>query len=231
MNYIWNVLLQAKKEKIDFNDLSFIPAEYYSPYMEIAFDDINCTKIADNRKVEVNYWYRFYDIFKDLFNINNKEDIELREVLFDVIMHFLGELDLMSGINKEYFYKQLLLKDINNNIYGEFLKENIKVFSIDELNYFLDGLINQYKCNTSLLLLRKVTKSIFKSCIIYISKEKPKEIYVFLGEKYSEEKLKKINMILEVFMTINMKPLIFWDKHFGIMGVEDTMILDNMVMV
>lgn len=231
MNYIWNVLLQAQSEGIDSSELTFVPAEVYSPYMEIALDDINCTTICENREIEINYWYRFYDIFKDLFNINNNENIELRKVFFDIVMHYLLDLDLISGVNKEYFYKQLLLKDINNGIYGKYIKENINVFSKEELNYFLDGLINQYKCNSSHLLLKKVTRKIFKNCIIYISNDKPKDIYIYLGERYSEDKLKKINMILDNFMTINMKPLIFWDKHFGIMGLDNTMKVDSMVMV
>ena len=141
MNYIWNVLLEARKKGVNENNISFVPAVVSSPYMEIASEDINYINIDNNSVVEVNPWFRFYDIFKEFFPSDNDEDIEVREAIFDIIMHFLGDIDLVSGVTKTYFIKQLLLKDIEDNIFGENIKENISVFDNDELDIVLEGMV------------------------------------------------------------------------------------------
>lgn len=76
------MLLKADKENIPREDIKFVQANICSPYMEMAFDDINSTSIPEDNIVEVNEYYRFYEIFKDLFNINIQESKELRQVLF-----------------------------------------------------------------------------------------------------------------------------------------------------
>ncbi|MBU5316797.1 hypothetical protein KQI30_11020 [Clostridium bornimense] len=231
MNYIWNVLLEARKKGVNENNISFVPAVVSSPYMEIASEDINYINIDNNSVVEVNPWFRFYDIFKEFFPSDNDEDIEVREAIFDIIMHFLGDIDLVSGVTKTYFIKQLLLKDIEDNIFGENIKENISVFDNDELDIVLEGMVNLYRCNTSLLLFNKIIKNIFKNSIVYINKCKHKNIYIYLNEEKSEKLEKKIAIIIDIFLPINFINHIYWDKHFGIIGVNETMVLNNIVMV
>ena len=160
MNYIWNILIEAKQRGIDKNKITFKEAEIYSPYMEMAFENINEPNFDENTAIEINPWYRFYDIFKDLFNINLTESKELREVLFDVIVHYLGDIDSRVGLCKKQVYRTLLYKDIVKGIYGENLKDNINAFNMAERDCFLDGIINLYSCNTSLLLLRKILRKV-----------------------------------------------------------------------
>ena len=54
------------------------------------------------------------------------------------------------------------------------IKENISVFDNDELDIVLEGMVNLYRCNTSLLLFNKIIKNIFKNSIVYINKFKHK---------------------------------------------------------
>lgn len=231
MNYLWSILLEAENKGIDKNSISFVPAKICSPYMEIALEDINRCEVSEVDEIEVNPWYRFYNIFKDLFHIDNHENVELREVLFDIVLHYLAEIDLVSGVNKQHFYKELILRDINNNIFGKEIKDDIKVLESEELDIILDSLINLYSCNTSLHLVKKVIRQIFKKSIVYLSKEKSKDIYIYLNKEYTKELEQKINLILNIFLPINMEPHIYWDKHFGIIGLDSTMKIDNIVMV
>ena len=231
MNYIWNILINAEQRGLDRRNITFKEAEIYSPYMEMAFENINEMDFDENSIIEINPWYRFYDIFKDLFNINLTENKELREVLFDILIHYLGNIDSNIGLCKKQVCKNLLLKDINAEVYGEYLNKNISAFSSEELDCFLDGLINLYSCNTSLIILKKVLRKVFKNNIVYINKDKPKDVYIYLGVIYSTKDDAKITMIINTFLPINMNPFVFWDKHFGILGVEKTMKLDEIVMV
>lgn len=231
MNYIWEMLLKADKKNIPRGKIKFVQAEICSPYMEIAFNELNNTSLPENNIIEVNQCYRFYEIFKDLFNINLEESQELREVLLDILLHYLAELDLRRGLSKIEFYKKFLLNDILNQVFGEELAKNINYFEKEELDVFLNGLITLYKTGVSLQLFNRVLRNIFKNSIVYASKEKIKNIYIYLDEEKTIELQIKINVILETFLPINMKPLIFWNQHFGIIGLDNTMKINGTVMV
>lgn len=231
MNYIWEALLKADKENLDRRNIKFKKAEVCSPYMEMSLEDINLNLLPEGYSIEVNVYYRFYEIFKNLCDINFRENTELRETILDIILHYLGELDLKEGICKEEFQKKFLLKDISEGAYGDSLKAHIKSFTSDDLNIFLSGFITLYKTGTSLQLFNKVLRNIFKKSIIYISKDHPKDIYIYLDELKSELLEGKIKAILDSFLPINMHPFIFWDKNFGIIGIDRYMKLDEIIMV
>ena len=82
-----------------------------------------------------------------------------------------------------------------------------------------------------LQLFNKVLRKVFKNSIVYSNKEKPKNMYIYLGEIETEELKNKIDVILDTFLSIDMKPLIFWNQHFGILGLDNTMKNDEIVMV
>ena len=223
MSYLWRVLVEAADNNIDKNSIVFKPAQVYSPYMEVSLENLNSPLLSEGREIEVNYWYRFHDIFRDLFPVDYEDYKELREVFFDIVIHYLGTLDIQRGLSKKYFCRDLIYKDIKNGELGESIKANIDLLDKYELEYFLDGIINQYNCGSSIQNFEYVLRAIYKSNIVYKSKYKPKDIYIYLDTPYSEEEKNKIDMIIDTFLPINMRTFIFWDKHFGILGVESTM--------
>ncbi len=231
MNYIWEALLKADNQKINRKELKFLRAEICSPYMEIASEDLNSKLLPKNKVVEVNECYRFYEIFKDLFNINVQESKELRDVLLDIVLNYLGEMDLKSGLSKKEFYKDFLMKDIVNGRFGDKLAESINCLKKEELDAFLNGLITLYKTGVSLQLFNKTLRNIFEKSIVYSNKENPKHIYIYLDEEKTKKSEKKIDVIVDTFLPINMKPFIFWKQHFGIIGIDNTMKINETVMV
>ncbi|WP_315069741.1 hypothetical protein [uncultured Clostridium sp.] len=231
MNFIWEMLLKADKKNISRKNIKFKKAKVFSPYMEIAFDELNNTSLPENNVIEVNECYRFYEIFKELFNFDLVENQEFREVLLDILLHYLAELDLRQGLNKTEFRKKFLLNDISSQVFGEKLAKNILYFENDELDTFLNGLITLYNTGISIELFKRVLKKIFKKSIVYSSKEKPKNIYIYLDEVKKIELEIKVSVILETFLQINMKPILFWDKHFGIIGINNTMRINETVMI
>ena len=231
MNYMWETLLKADKQKIHRKNIKFIHSKICSPYMEIACEDLNAISLPEDNIIEINECYRFYEIFKDLFNINVEESKELREVLLDILLHYLGELDLKTGMCKTEFYKQFLMKDILNRVFGEKLAKNINYFEKEECEVLLNGLITLYKTGVSLQLFNKVLRKIFKNSIVYSNKEKPKNMYIYLDEVWTKEFENKIDVIVDTFLSIDMKPLIFWNQHFGILGLDNTMKNNEIVMV
>ena len=72
MQYIWEVVLAAEKNGIREADLRYEVAEVRSPYLEVSFCDLN-TQTVEQTAVEVNPFYRFFDIFSGVLDINQKE--------------------------------------------------------------------------------------------------------------------------------------------------------------
>ena len=69
MQYIWEVVLAAEKNGIREADLRYEVAEVRSPYLEVSFYDLN-TQTVEQTAVEVNPFYRFFDIFSGVLDIN-----------------------------------------------------------------------------------------------------------------------------------------------------------------
>ncbi|NFG61481.1 hypothetical protein [Clostridium sp. CMCC3677] len=231
MNYIYDIFIKAIEENTRTEGIKFKQAEVYSPYMELAIQNINSSKLPQSEYIEINALYRFQEIFEELFDINFKENIELKNVLFDILIHYLCELDLKQGLNKNEFYKKFLFKDVINNVYGEELAKDILCFNKEETDIFLNSFITLYKTGTSLQLFNKILAKIFRNSTVYLNKESSKDIYVYLSEVEDKILKGKINAIINTFLPINMNVYLFWDKHFGILGSDNTMKIDDIVMI
>ncbi|AOR23475.1 hypothetical protein [Clostridium taeniosporum] len=231
MNYIYDIFIKAIEEDTSIETIKFKQADIYSPYMELSIENINSNKLPQDEYVEINAFYRFQEIFEELLDINFKENTELKNVLFDILIHYLCELDLKQGLNKSEFYKKFLYKDIINNVYGEDLAKNVLCFSKKEKDIFLNSFITLYKTGTSLQLFNNTLAKIFKNSMVYLNKENPKDIYIYLDECKTKILKGRINAIIDTFLPINMKIYLFWNKHFGILGSNNTMKINDIVMI
>ena len=86
MRYLWEVLLEAKKEQIPEERLRFVHAPQGSGYMELSLPCLNQTWLGEEEQpedinIEVNTYYRFYDIFCEMFPPDEAEFPSLRESL------------------------------------------------------------------------------------------------------------------------------------------------------
>ncbi|MBC2580540.1 iron-dependent peroxidase [Clostridium sp. DJ247] len=225
MNYIWDLIIKAQQCGIPKEKLKFFPAKVSSPYMELSNKYINSHIVEEN--IEINANYRFYEIFKDLFDVNNNEYLELRETLFDIMMHFLADIDLTQGMNKKEYYMNFILEDIKNNVFGSAIQENIKLFSFKEKNILIYNLLRLYTTGETLYLLKDTIRKLFRNSIIYTNCEETEELLFYMGEEETEEKLAKLAFIKELFLPIKYNTEIYWKNHFGVIGVEQTMKIDN----
>ncbi|MEJ8553240.1 hypothetical protein [Tepidibacter sp. Z1-5] len=230
MNYIWDILVKADQQNIKKENITFKCAKTYSPYMEVAFEDLNKSEIDESLIVEINPYYRFFPIFKDIFDVNFEESIELREVLFDILIHFLGNIDLKQGLSKEEYYKKYIMKDILENMFSEKIKKNIQIFNDKEREIVISSLIKLYTTGVSLEIFKSIVNKIFKKSTTYINQDNKKEILIYIGQKRTQELENKIDMLVDLFLHIDFKVFLYWQYHFGILGVEDTMKIENMVL-
>ncbi|AMA73485.1 MULTISPECIES: hypothetical protein [Aneurinibacillus] len=228
MNYIWDLIIKAEQSGIEKQYIRFVPAKVYSPYMELSNELIN-TRVIE-QKVEINPYYRFYDIFRDLFDANNNDDIELRDTLFDIIIHFLADIDLIQGMNKREYYIKFVLRDIERGLLGNSVREKIRRFNREEREVLAHNILRLYETGEALYLFRDTMRKIFKSCIIYANCEEKDELLIYIGQEENETTQAKLELIQEIFLPVRFHTEIYWKNHFGIIGVAETMRMDNIAL-
>lgn len=229
MNYIWDTAIKACWQGIKSENITFLPASHYSPYMEIAFDDINITHLTAPLRVEINPYYRFSDIFQEFLDANFAEHEELRDVLFDMMIHFLLFLDCQQGLNKREYYGRFICQDIKNGVFGEAIKDSIAAFTIEEFERVVHSLITLYRTESTLHLFKQVVRSIFTNSIIYYRSEDISEILIYLGTAQTHSNRQKIDTLLALFLPLGFKYRLYWQDHFGLIGYDSTMRIDHIV--
>ena len=165
-----------------------------------------------------------------LFDINLEKYKETREYFFDIFMQYMIQIDLRQGYSKKEYYYKFILKEILNKFYSEQNIEAIKYFNKDEVYLIFCFVIRLYNCGSSLFLFKQIMRGLYKKSIVYASNDYVDEYLIYIGKKETEEERKKINFIVGMFLPINFKIHLFWENHFGIIDIDETMEIDEIVL-
>lgn len=230
MNYLWEAFLNADERGIKKEQMRFLIAESYSGYMEISDSFLNQKELQEELRIEVNPYYRFYDIFKDLFHPEMQEFPDLRKSLANLIFHLLAENDAMSGMTKEEYYKQFLYQNIRSGAFGRDAADTIELFKREERELILSGLLRQYQTGSSLDIFKDMAEELLPENIIYHSNENYYEILVCVGVKKEEQIVAKVELLKKLFVDLPYHVDVYYEHHFGIIGVEETMRIDEIAL-
>lgn len=225
MNYIWDYVINAERDGIPQRKLRFLMAQVYSAYMELSPTMLNFREIEP--EIEINPYYRFYEIFRDFFHLDNQEDVELRKALFNMAIHFLADIDRRLGMTKTEYYLRFILTDIKEGRLGAKMSRAIPQFNLDEQEIIAGNIYRLYRTGAMIDLLKDTIIKIFPRTIIYVNYEVKDEILLFLEYEPSEVNQIKVGAILEVFLPLRFRTEIYWDYHFGIIGNEEAMKVDS----
>lgn len=228
MNYAWEVVLQAEKNNIDRDALRFVEAYNPSPYMEVSVIDLN-QESPEEELIEINPIYRLQDVFGELFDKNITGMEQTRELFFDVCMHYIVQLDLREGLSEEDYYCKLAENDIRNGRYGTPAKERFSLFDKTEQKTILLSYLQLLKTGNYLEEFRKALVRIYPRAYVYENNETVCELLVYLGVKESEKERQRAAFLKEMFLPIQETVHWFYEHHFGIIGVDETMMMDEMV--
>lgn len=228
MNYAWEVVLQAEKNNIDRDTLHFVEAHNPSPYMEVSVMDLN-QESPEEERIEINPIYRLQDVFGTLFDKNIIGMEQTRELFFDVCMHYFVQLDLREGLSKEDYYSMLAEDDIKNGRYGASAKECFSFFDKTEQKTILRSYLQLLKSGNYLDEFRKVLVRLYPQAYIYENNETVYELLVYLGVKESETEKRRADFLRQMFLPLQETVHWFYEHHFGIIGVDETMAMDEMV--
>lgn len=203
--------------------------EHISPYYELSLPAIN-GKNAYSDVIEINAFYRLNDLFDLFLDRNNEEYSDFKIYLFDLLIHIITESDLRHGLNKRVFYIQKVKQEIQSGVMGRELSDAFSTVDEKIKNRLAQLYLLQLETGSSLFIFRKVIRFTFDDSILYRSKEDPQEIILYIERSSTEILLKQLNMILAMFLPLEFKVTVFWSKHFGIFGIDSTLILDETVL-
>ena len=230
MNYLWEVFLGARLQKIEESHIRFVMAGEYSAYMEVSCPFLNQKEVEAGQVVEVNPYYRFYDIFKELYHPQMKEYGKLRDSVTNLIFHQLAENDTMSGMTREEYYKKLLFRDLMDGVYGTVAKEAAEMLDRNEREIVLSGLLRQYQTGSSLDIFKDMMEALIPDNIVYQSNDNFYEIFVYVGGKKNKRVETKMNFLLLMFMELPYQVDLYYEYHFGIIGMEETMQINEITL-
>ncbi len=227
MNFIWDISLQAKRDGFPFSDIFFIPSDSCSPYYEPSLDFINQRHIEDS-VVEINPLYRFAGIFQyllhpDFIGFVEEESQQFMIFMFDVMVHILAEVDLCHGMTTREFYVRQVRRDLRDGVYGESAREAVLVMDDEMQLSVADELLNVMYEGSSIASFCHIMRQVFHGCIVYQNRRHPQIIYAYIGKERTEALEKRWKLLKDTFLPLDAEVRVFWDIHFGIMGVDGTM--------
>ena len=230
MQYIWEVVLAAEKNGIREADLRYEVAEVRSPYLEVSFCDLN-TQTVEQTVVEVNPFYRFFDIFSEILDINQKGYEKTREIFVDTVFHYLALTDLRMGMSKKDYYLKFLAEELESGQFGSKAKAAIQLFSSYEKKYIVLALMDVISSRNYREIFKWLFQEIYQDSIIYKSMDCANELYIYVGRAETQEERKRVQFLLDAFLPIGVRTEVFYQEHFGILEIEETMILDKVLLI
>ncbi|MCM1560820.1 MAG: hypothetical protein NC123_14965 [Butyrivibrio sp.] len=230
MNYVWEVLLAAGEANIGEAELRFYPERAPSPYVEVSFAEMNLTAPED-AEVGVNPLYRFSDVFSRVFAPDVCAYEEARNLFLDVFMHYMAHYDLFSGMNKQEYYLRFLREDLLGKAYGERVAEAFSLFDKTEQRRIAAALFSLYRSGHGKELFRELVTALYENAIVYEGRDRAEALYLYVGRRETEEERKRVGFLTDTFLPVNEEVEVFYDSHFGIVDLEETMILDRVMLI
>lgn len=220
MNYTWDYLIHSIHKNVYPAEINLYKAEDYSPYMELSFHDINFHGVDTNTEINVYYRDSYTAIFKYLFEPDLNEAPELRKHFTDILLHLLFETDRFQGMSRREYYIRFLIKELQNDVYGQEVVEQFKNFTFMEQIAVANGLLSLYRTGENMAVLRRVTKDIFPNSFLFGNTRERNELYFYLRTEETSENWNKIRCIITLFMPFRFAEDIYWEDIFGVQDME-----------
>lgn len=227
MNYIWELAIKTKESEINEDDIFFKFGKPFSGYMELSFENMNQNDVL--YEVEINPYYRYYKIFKKLFDPNIEENNEFIEVTHDLAIHHLKDIDVLMGMNKKEYYIKFIIDDIKNGLFGDYIKSKIDFFSKEEQQILGNNILNLLSMGEGIYFLKDTMRKIFTNTYIFSNASEKDEIVFFLRTKKTKEKEEKLELIKYLFLPFKCIVEVYWENIFGVIGVDKLMKIDKIM--
>lgn len=226
MNFLWDIALNAQKQGMKEDALFFSQAQEYSPFYEQAFLCVNETEVSDG-EIELNLLLRFAPIFQEILAGEAKEYPQFERYLIDAALHMILYTDLRHGLTKRDIYIRKIREELEQ---GAFWRKAAEVFNIiptDKRNRLATMVLTQMETGSSLMTFRRSILVLFPDAVLYQMKTDHKKLLLYLKENSTQTNEQMLRLIQDMFLPISYELRVFWKYHFGIIGVDNTMKIDE----
>lgn len=228
MNYAWEAALAADSQGIPREKVRYVPVRDGSPYTEVVLETIN-SRFIEGNEVGINPLYRFAQEFAAIFDVNLKGYEKTRELFFDITVQYIIQLDLRQGLSKQEYALRFLLSDLLEGVCGSQAALIVEHFEKDKLRRLLRLILKLYQCGSSIYLFKEVMRCMYPDSLVYANNEAVRQVLVYVGRPETQEERERLEFLQDMFLPINYEVFLFWEHHFGITDIDETMILDEMV--
>ncbi|WP_075428158.1 hypothetical protein [Selenomonas sp. GACV-9] len=227
MNFIWDAALRARKQGMRKEDVAYVPAEDGSPYYELSFDYLNRSEVGPE-PVPVNALYRFSAIFQYLLHpdvryLLEKDKEEFIQKAFDSLLHILCEVDLHHGITRQECYVRKLRQELLGGVFGQGAAALTGSLTQKEQLVVAEELLHTIRCGSSLQGFGQAFHRLFPKGLLYQSRFTPNELYAYLDEPEDQARERAWQSFCQLFLPLDFSVRVFWQPHFGILGLDGTM--------
>lgn len=227
MNFLWDIVLRAQSCGKKEEDMFFMQATEYSPFYEQSFSSVNEDSVEAN-EVELNLLYRFADIFQEVLAEDGVELQEFKKYLIDTVLHILLFTDLRHGLSIREIYIRRLTEELLDGSFWEAGAKEFQLIPPQKQKRLATLVLSQMQTGSSLLIFRRSVLILFPDAIVYQVKEDRKKLLLYLMDKPEDHKKRMIQFVQDMFLPLSYNIRIFWEYHFGIIGVEGTMNIDEL---
>lgn len=227
MMYLWEVLLKADEQEFPRESICFVQTKTPAPYMEVTYEELNRSHL-DDAPVEINAYYRFSSIFDHLLD-GMEEYPELRDCLYDILMHYVAEINMREGLCINEYYGLFLQEDVKTGKFGRQFQAVFQTFPRHQVRFVVENMVRLYGLGPSVTLFRSVMRQIYPKSIIYLDAVERRELLIYIGRKETSELRRQVDFLLALFVPFDYIVHLFWDMHFGIVGVNETLELEEFV--
>lgn len=85
-------------------------------------------------------------------------------------------------------------------------------------------------CNY-LEIFKWLFQEIYINSMIYVSMDCANELYIYVGSAETQEERERVQFLLDTFLPIGMRTEVFYLEHFGILDMEETMVIDKVLLI
>ena len=100
----------------------------------------------------------------------------------------------------------------------------------EEREIVLSGLLRQYQTGSSLDIFKDMMEALIPDNIVYQSNENFYEIFVYVGGKRNKKMEVIMSFLIQMFVELPYQVDIYYEHHFGILGIEETMQIDEITL-
>lgn len=226
MNFLWDIALKAQQQGKKEEELLFCQAREYSPFYEQAFSYLNETKVEE-AVIELNLLVRFTEIFQYILAEDNRQYPEFEKYLIDAALHMILHADIYHGVSKRDIYIRKLTQEIENGTYWKRAAEEFKLIPFEKRSRIATLVLNQIQTGASVMTFRRALLVLFPNAVLYQIKADRKKLLLYLKMDKNKTDERMLQLIEDMFLPVSYHLRVFWKYHFGIIGVDDTMKIDE----